>query len=157
MDKRLKQVTCYRSTNPNKMLTTKQLVGVAKGMTQLPEEEVCVYRLTHTYDPNPDRAAFVQSSIPTEFMELLVAFIQYECADLDESYAMDQTEVAEVLCQFYGAVALENCEPNVESYKIDLYINWERHCGSNVQGVGMFKRPQMKEFLKKFVDKSKEK
>lgn len=107
-----------------------------------------VYKLTHTYNPEP-RFTYVRSNLPSQNFEKLVAFIEFKSADIDECYGVDQEEVAEVLSKLYGATMLDDDGECPDAVEIDQYINWERYCGiaEEIEKIEEFQREELNSML----------
>jgi hypothetical protein len=95
----------------------------------------------------------VSAPYTLDTFDVIVAFIQYECSEIEESFGMDQENVIKVLEKFYGCKELET--PNRTSYyEVDLYENWEMFCGTadQIQSLELLKREGLKELLMEFVE-----
>lgn len=126
----------------------KEIVSRLKEFDQIPKSAMTHdYCLTHTYDEE-NRKFYVESPYDSEEFEAICAYIQFECSEVEESYAIDQTEVIEILEKFY------DCKQSQQSTaaEIDLYENWEYFCGSDVQSVECLKRDGMNDYFKKYVE-----
>ncbi|AGA60042.1 hypothetical protein Theco_4040 (plasmid) [Thermobacillus composti KWC4] len=127
-----------------------QVIANLKSARSLKDGSSYNYVLTHLYDTSP-RPVYVKAPYPADIMNALIAFIQYESADIDPSYGLDQEEVAEVL------VLLYECEvssaPLSRATEIDLYINWEEWVNSDIQSISLFQRQQLSEILKRYIEK----
>lgn len=114
-----------------------------------------LYFLTHTYNVDPNRKLYVAAPYDYETINAIIAYIQFECTELDNTYSMDESEVIEILEKFYECrSSFSAVKEEVKKAKaIDLYINWESHCGSKVQTVEFLERDGMKVMLQEYVDK----
>ncbi|MDR6779495.1 hypothetical protein J2W98_003775 [Paenibacillus peoriae] len=131
--------------------TAKQVVEVVEKKKNLKSSRVNVFGLTHTYDVEP-RIVYVEAPYSVETFEVICAYIQYECAEIEQSFSMDQEDVIKVLEQFYECKAIKK-QINAH-YGVDLYENWEIYCGlaDRVQSVKLLKRNGLTELLNKFVE-----
>lgn len=109
------------------------------------------YCLTHTYDCFP-RKYYVQAPYDYDVLCAICAYIQYECADIDETFSMEQHHVIEALEKYYGCTRGGN-EPAQE---LDLYIDWEWFCGTELQKAECLKREGMTELLQTFILQSRD-
>ncbi|GMX64535.1 hypothetical protein Elgi_38040 [Paenibacillus elgii] len=126
----------------------KSIVEQLKKLSEIPEEnKMYSYCLTHTYDEKP-RRFYVEAPYKSDVFEAICAYIQYECSELEETYSMDQTDVIEILDIFYGCKKSKRAI----SYQVDLYLNWEYFCGSQLQTVECLKREGMNEYFQKYID-----
>lgn len=124
-------------------------------MAELPKlDENKVYYLTHTYNQDPNRKLYFLAPYDLYTINAICAYIQFECAELDDSYSMDESEIIEILETFYECRSSFSAEKRdvKKALGIDLYINWETHCGSGVQSVEILKREGMEDFFKRYVD-----
>ncbi|MNW32182.1 hypothetical protein D3C74_91190 [compost metagenome] len=116
------------------------------------QQEPLTYVLTHTYDHEP-RSFFISAPYSFNHMNALIAFIQLESSDIEETYGMDQTEVIKVLSTFYDCQSLEIEDENAS--EIDLYTNWETWAapyGDVIQEIPQFKREGLADLLKTFIE-----
>ena len=113
-----------------------------------------VYALTHTYNKMPNRFTFVRSNLLKEDFEKLVAFIEFESDKIDQSYSVDQEEIAEVLCQLYGATLLPNGR-YTDVIELDQYLNWEKYCSraSEIEKIKEFHRTDLNVMLEFYIDR----
>lgn len=103
------------------------------------------YVLTHTHDRSP-RHFYVIAPYSTDTMNALVAFIQQEASNIEETYGMDQADVIEVLTKLYGCEA--SSEKLENAYEIDLFLNWEMWASSDVLSIPALKRDGLTEILR---------
>ncbi|WP_240416716.1 hypothetical protein [Paenibacillus periandrae] len=111
------------------------------------------YVLTHTYDLKP-RFFYLSAPYPIATMNALIAFIQFECFEIDETYGMDQTDILTVLTQIYECVQTTLVLPHAT--EIDLNHNWEYWCSSQVQSIPLFQKEQLRELLQQIVGEQNE-
>lgn len=128
-----------------------QVIERLNGSDTLVDGSSYNYVLTHTHDFTP-RFFYVIAPYSLDTMNALIAYIQFESCDIEETYGMDQTDVIEVLTKLY------NCEksdkPLDDAYEIDLYLNWEQWVAvsSDVQSVLLFKRENLTELLQQIIN-----
>ncbi|KAF6630616.1 MULTISPECIES: hypothetical protein [Paenibacillus] len=113
-----------------------------------------VYYLTHTYNNDPNRKLYFKAPYDLDTINAICAYIQFECSEIEMSYSMDESEVIEILEKFYSCSSTFSADKGdvKTAQKIDLYFNWETHCGSNVQTVSSLKRKGMDKYFKRYVD-----
>lgn len=124
-------------------------------ITELPKlDENKVYYLTHTYNHDPNRKLYFLAPYDIDTLNAICAYIQFECSESDMSYSMDESEVIEILETFYECRSSFSAEKRdvKKAQGIDLYINWETHCGSGVQSVKLLKREGIEDFFKRYID-----
>lgn len=127
----------------------KDIVNHLRELKELPKSEsIHCYCLTHTYDEKK-RRFYVEAPYDTEEFEAICAYIQFECSEIEESFSMDQTDIIEILENFYDCKKIKR----TRATQVDLYLNWEYFCGSGVQSVDCLKRTGMDEYFKKFIEK----
>lgn len=125
----------------------KEIVSKLKEVDQLPKSIFThVYCLTHTYNET-NRRSYVESPYDTDEFEAICAYIQFECSEIEQSYSIDQEEVIEILEKFYDCKKIKR----TRAAQVDLYLNWEYFCGSDVQSVDCLKRIGMDEYFNKYV------
>lgn len=134
---------------------SKKIVQSMMSMTELPKlNENKVYYLTHTYNHDPNRKLYFLAPYDINTLNVICAYIQFECSELDMSYSMDESQVIEILEKFYScrsSFSADKCDVK-DAQGIDLYINWETHCGSNVQSVDSLKRQGMVNYFIKYIE-----
>ncbi|QSF43403.1 bis-aminopropyl spermidine synthase family protein [Paenibacillus tianjinensis] len=149
----VKEVGCIMNTPITR--TTKEFIKSMKEWTELKKIDLQLYSLTHTYDEDPKRKLHILVPYDYETFNAICAYIQFECSELETSFSMDQTDIIEVLTKFYDC---EECLYQKEllidedAKNIDLYINWESHCGSGVQEVKVLKRDVMNKYFEKYIE-----
>lgn len=125
-----------------------EIVARLKESASLPKEEKSYqYCLTHTYDHEP-RRFYIDAPYMPDIFEAICAYIQFECAEIEDTYSMDQTDVIDILEKFYGCKSIKRTKAN----QVDLYLNWEYFCGSQLQTVECLKREGMNEYFQKYID-----
>lgn len=137
------------------MNSREQLISELKKAESIKDAELYyaqLFALTHTYDASPDRKVFVITPYSYDTRNALIAYIQYEAAEIDDHYSMDQDEIIEALVKFYDCEKL--ILPSEDYQEINLYINWEQFCGyaEGIQSIKMFKRDGLTELLKAYID-----
>lgn len=148
-----KGTTCMRNSQTTK--NRKEFVQSMMLMTELTKiDENKIYYLTHTYNHDPNRKLYFLAPYDLETLNAICAFIQFECSELDMSYTMDEREVIEILERFYDCRSSFSADKGdvKKAQGIDLYINWETHCGSNVQSVSSLQRNGMDKYFKRYID-----
>ncbi|OMD76848.1 hypothetical protein [Paenibacillus odorifer] len=136
-------------------MNTNDFVKSMKQWTDLKKTRTSqLYALTHTYDTELNRKLYIKAPYDYEIFNAICAYIQFECSELESSYGMDQTDVIEVLEAFYNCSSSFSIEKKkMKKAKIvDLYINWEQHCGSGIQEVEVLKRDGMNAYFEKFIE-----
>lgn len=132
-----------------------EVVEYAKNKEDLKSDKCYIYYLTHTYDEK-SRKIWVKAPYEQEIFEVICAYIQYECAEIEESFSMDQKDVLEVLEKHYGCTGNFSIakEDKKKAQEINLYHNWEIYCGKaeDIQNIASLRRDGMKELLAKFVE-----
>lgn len=147
---------CLQDSVKNK--SVKQFVENMKHWSELKTTEYFEYVLTHTYDEEP-RRLYVLAPYDYNTFNVICAYIQFEMAEIDESYSIDQTEVIECLERYYNCYKLDESKCPLE---VNLYINWETHCGSDIQSIEILRRDEgqmstyFSEVLDNWYDKSPE-
>lgn len=146
------EVGCIMNTPITR--TTKEFVNAMKEWTELKKIDPQLYSLTHTYDEDPKRKLHILAPYDYETFNAICAYIQFECSEIEESFSMDQTDIIEVLETLYDCNSSFSVErKDIKKAKIvDLYINWESHCGSGVQEVEVLKRDGMNKYFEKFIE-----
>ncbi|MBU7316029.1 hypothetical protein [Paenibacillus oleatilyticus] len=125
-----------------------EIVARLKESASLPKEEKSYqYCLTHTHDHEP-RRYYIEAPYTPDIFEAICAYIQFECAEIEDTYSMDQTDVIEILEKFYECKSVKRTKAN----QVDLYLNWEYFCGSQLQIVECLKRDGMNEYFQKYID-----
>ncbi|WP_339193836.1 hypothetical protein MKY95_18920 [Paenibacillus sp. FSL P4-0176] len=127
-----------------------QLVTKKKNLTQ---KKINIYCLTHTHDTEP-REYWVKAPYSVNVFNTLVAYIQFELSDIEQSYGMDQEDLIKILEQFYDCKQTE--KPDRGTYfEIDLYYNWEYFCSAydDVQKIESMRRLGLKEALADIVER----
>lgn len=145
--------TCVRNSQTTKK--RKEFVRSMMLKTELTKiDENKVYYLTHTYNHDPNRKLYFLAPYDLETLNAICAYIQFECSKLDMSYAMDEREVIEILEKFYDCRSSFSADKGEvkKAQGIDLYINWETHCGSNVQSVNSLQRNGMEKYFKRYIE-----
>lgn len=136
-------------------LTAKRVVEYVKSKNELKDDKDYIYFLTHTYDEE-SRKIWVKAPYKPETFEVICAYVQYECSDIEQSFSMDQTDVIKVLEQFYDCSGTFSAakEDKRKAVEIDLYENWEIYCGlaGDIQDIDLLRRDGMKEVLGEFVE-----
>ncbi|WP_342423098.1 hypothetical protein [Paenibacillus sp. FSL E2-0178] len=132
--------------------TSVQIVEKVSKKKKLETSKNHLYCLTHTYDNEP-RKYWVSAPYTLDTFDVIVAFIQYECSEIEESFGMDQEDVIKVLERFYGCKELETPD-RISYYEVDLYENWEMFCGTadQIQSIELLKREGLNEVLAEFVE-----
>lgn len=132
-----------------------EVVEYVENKKFLKSEKDFIYYLTHTYDEEP-RRVWVKAPYDQETFEIICAYIQYECSEIEESFSMDQKDMLEVLENYYDctgnfSIAKEDKKKAIE---IDLYENWEIYCGlaDRIQNIELMHHNGMRELLGKFVE-----
>ncbi|MGM1044756.1 MAG: hypothetical protein ACQEXX_01280 [Bacillota bacterium] len=135
--------------------TAKEVVEFIKSKKDLKSEKDFIYYLTHTYDEE-QRKVWVKAPYDLETFEVICAFIQYECSEIEQSFSMDQTDVLKVLEQFYDSSGTFSTDKQAKkkAIEIDLYENWEIYCGlaDEIQNIELLKREGLNELLNEFVE-----
>lgn len=134
----------------------KECIQTLMTMTELPKlDRSRLYYLTHTYNHDPNRKLYFLAPYDFDTLNAICAYIQFECAELDTCYSMDESEVIELLEIYYDCQSSFSAnKPDVKkAEEIDLYINWETHCGSKVQLVDSLKRDGMDDYFKRYIEK----
>ncbi|QHW35554.1 hypothetical protein GZH47_32225 (plasmid) [Paenibacillus rhizovicinus] len=136
----------YREAILNELAKCDDVNRLMQGMTTRTH-----FVLTHTHDESP-RPLYLNGPYTADAMNVLVAFIQLESWELEETYGMDQTDVAGVLTQLYGCHVSET--PLAKPVEIDLYLNWEEWCGvaDQVSALQVFQNERLREVLQKYID-----
>lgn len=126
---------------------TKLIAEKLKQLNELPKTQNMIpYCLTHTYDEKV-RRYYVEAPYMPDVFEAICAYIQFECSEIEETFSMDQTDVIEVLEKFYGCNKIKRTRAN----QVDLYLNWEWFCGSDIQSVECLKRDGMNVYFDRFI------
>lgn len=114
-----------------------------------------LYFLTHTYDEQ-QRKIWVKAPYDYETFNVICAYIQFECAEFEQSFSIDQTDVLEVLKKYYDCTGNFSVvkEDKRKAKEINLYLNWEQFCGcaEKIQSIESLHREGMNELLYKFVE-----
>lgn len=117
-----------------------------------------VYHIWHTWEITPSTFHIQLPYPPTAVIRLLVAHLQFGASEFSNEYDMSNEDLGMLLSTFYGAEIIQEdqirkYEQNVPIYSLDLYENWEMHCGmfDEVMGVKAFHREGLKEMLEKLV------
>lgn len=131
-----------------------EIINRIKCSETIHSEQVFTYKLTHYYDFEP-RPHYFKSNVSPDVMDALIAYIQFEMDDIEMAYSIDQTEVINILCEFYQA---RESKRGKSMHHIDLYYNREKWCGvsDEVQNIELFQRKGLKERLKEMHIQSKE-
>lgn len=148
-----KEAVCIKNTPIT--MNTKQFIESMKQWSDLKKtEEDQLYYLTHTYDEDPNRKFYIKAPYDYETFNAICAYIQIECSEIETSFSMDQLDIIEILEVFYGCNSSFSVEKKdmKKAKKVDLYINWESHCGSKVWEVDILKRDGMDVYFNKFVE-----
>ncbi|PZT57362.1 hypothetical protein [Paenibacillus silvae] len=136
-------------------MTAKQVVEMAKDKNELKDDKFNLFYLTHTYDEKQSKV-WVKAPYNAETFEVICAYIQYECFELEDGYGMGQEDVLKVLEKFYGCSGTFSVskEEKKSGIKIDLYENWEIYCGlaNDIQNIKTLKREGMNDLLSEFVE-----
>jgi hypothetical protein len=122
-----------------------------KGLSELNSNSKYTYKLYHEYDAHPSDV-YVETSIEPSVFELLIARILFEAAEIDERYAICQTEIANpILNSLYGLKV--SSEENMFNEEFDLYYVWEKWCGlySDVMKLEVFNNEKVKDALEKII------
>ncbi|MFB5758949.1 hypothetical protein [Paenibacillus medicaginis] len=150
-----KEAMCIQNSQITK--NRKEFVQSMMSLSKLKKaDEYCVYYLTHAYNIDPNRKLYFKAPYNYETINSICAYIQFECSEFDMSYTIDEAEVIEILENYYDCSSSFSAEKeDIKKVKgIDLYINWESHCGSNVQSVNCLRRDGMEKYFKEYIEKS---
>ena len=113
------------------------------------------YRFSHAYDHEPATPVYLESKVQFHTMEVLVAYLQFECSDIEESFDLGQENLANILVKFFDGKIVTADLLSKSSYEIDLYLNWEEWCSmaSIIQEMELFERDGLKDYLRELVEK----
>lgn len=146
-----------RSVERKTTYTASEMLEYVSMQEQLFSNDYFHFHLTHSYNPEKRITTFV-SNINPIIMEVLVAYIQFNGDEVDESHSMDQEEIRSIIKTLYIDTQPNRNVNNLNPvpYEIDLYINWERFCGKadKVMAISLFYQERMKELLKYHIEKS---
>lgn len=140
--------------------SSKEVVTSMKQWSELKKDNQSeLYCLTHTYDNDQNRRVYVKAPYDYETFNAICAYIQFECGEIEPSYSMDQIEIIELLEKFYDCIANPSADLRemAEAKEVDLYCNWEYHCGSDVQAIYYLRREGMENYFKKYIEEFYEK
>jgi len=128
----------------------KNALDYVNGLSSLEESHTYVYCLYHMYDAEPSNQ-YIKTHISPVVMDLLLAYLQFQTDDLHRDYGFTQLDAVEVLTELYGVEKVEATESYLKSF--DLYINWEKWCGSaeSVMDISLFYHPLLKNKLNGIV------
>ncbi|MFW5962660.1 MAG: hypothetical protein ACOCQR_03490 [bacterium] len=107
-------------------------------------KEKRLFKLTHLYSSKNSRI-WIQGGTDCQTLDELCAFIQFFISRrIDESWGLIEDEMAEILVDLYGFQKINKSEIDEEKikdemdesdYLIDLFFNWENHCGQDFYKV----------------------
>ncbi|QNR65402.1 hypothetical protein IAQ67_16030 [Paenibacillus peoriae] len=151
-----KEAMCINSSQTTK--SRKEFVQSLMSLDELKKlDDNHVYYLSHTYNNDPNRKVYFKAPYDLDTINAVCAYIQFECSEIEMSYSMDESEVIEILEKFYDCSSTFSADNGdvKTAQNINLYINWETHCGSNVQTVNSLKRKGMDKYFIRYVDSFK--
>ena len=132
------------------------MIDVVRKMKSVNSSQHYQYHLTHTYDIGDNSVRF-SANIAPHVVDLLLAYIQFECSDIDNCYSMSQSELMSIVADLYGEVGIHS--KTEETKEIDLYVNWETwcSCAEEVQKIELFKRTELSDRLESIINEWKKK
>jgi hypothetical protein len=107
-------------------MTRESIIEQVKGLDSFTGDKFLTYKLSHTYEIEPT-PIYVKSKIAPDTMNLLIAYIQFEGAEIKEEYGLGQEEVVPLLTKYFDVEVVSERKRGL--YNIDLYENWEIWCG----------------------------
>ena len=81
-----------------------------------------------THPDDSDDPVYIYAPYDFETFDVICAYIQFNAFEVDENYGMSETDVIEILIEFYDCSLESDCG-HVDVYYMDLFENWEHFCG----------------------------
>lgn len=106
------------------------------------------FTLIHTHDRY--FKVHLKTKMDKGVLEMLTAYLQFECSSIDEVFGLSEDQMTEILCKYYDCERLVACD---DTEKIDVHRAWEMWCSQaeKVQSIPAFKREGIHKELKKYV------
>lgn len=130
-----------RATRDAQIKNVKQSLSITDGevyMCQISNDQVS------SLLGDKDTSICIQSHIPNETMDLLVAYLQSMGAEVDEEFPLIQDDIAQLLTQFYDCeiVEMEQYETETQIHSLELNEHWDTWTGyyDKINEIKLFNR-----------------
>ena len=134
------------------MKSAKEVLESVSKKKKLKSTRINTFELTHTYDIDKSKRYWVEAPYTLETFEIICAYIQYECALLDEQYSIANDEVIQILEKFYDCKEIKTPVGNYR--EIDLHENWEIYCSilDKIKGIDIVRRDGIEDILNPILE-----
>lgn len=120
------------------MESREKLINRLKSIKKITTNKEYTYKLTHEYSLDKDKFVQFTTNIKPEIMSPLLAYIQFEAEEIDESYEVEEVEIVRLIDKYYAPV--KSIDDNKTITNIDVFHNREYLCGSGIWELEIFKR-----------------